>query len=165
MIKLSVLFSGLWIYKVTLFLRSTGTHVAAALIKFPTRAPKYKRSTSALYLPAFLQLHMAQYCLLALPSLLYCGITPPGPHYSHHSIDLPTSDQSELWSRSQSSIQGWTSLSTRTHTQRKQLHSVHWNCSQRKYIWSLLSCYSICILALCSNMRVLQSQKYFSAHF
>ena len=116
MIKLSVLFSGLWIYKVTLFLRATGTHVAAALIKFPTRAPKHKRSTSVLYLPAFLQLHMAQYRLLALPSLLYCSISPPGPHYSHHSIDLPTSDQSEIWSRSQSSIQGWTSLSTRTHT-------------------------------------------------
>ena len=55
--------------------------------------------------------HCAVY--LALPSLLRCGITPPGLHSSHHLIDLPTSDQSELQSRQQSSLMGWTSPSTR----------------------------------------------------
>lgn len=32
------------------------------------------------------------YTVLALPSLLYCGITPPGLHSSQHLIDLHTLD-------------------------------------------------------------------------
>lgn len=60
---------------------------------------------------------------LALLSLLYCGITPPGLHSSPHLIDLSTWDQSELQSCSQSFIIGWTTPSTQW-MKTSHLHSL-----------------------------------------
>lgn len=98
------------------------------------------------------------YTVLALPSLLHCGITPPGLHSSQHSIDLHTLD---LHSRSQLSI-----ISSSTHNE----NTSHYNCSgESPFDLSLnvilFVCYLIIFFLLPESFTVTEILwDHFSAH-